>query len=143
MAKKRRAVPSRSKHAIEELPDAELEVLACLWQQGEATAAEIRSQLSAYRPMGHGSVLTLLKRLTAKELVRREKGPVGKAFVFRATHRPKPTYHRILKDLTQRIFGGNRMELIASLLEFKSPTKEELKQLKQLLDALRQSEDRS
>ena len=45
------------------LPDAELEVLACLKRQDEGTAAELRAELDRQRPMTHGSMMTLLGRL--------------------------------------------------------------------------------
>ncbi len=118
-------------------PDAELDVLACLWRLKSATAAEIRDQLSDHRPMAHGSVLTLLKRLAQRGLVTREKGPRGKAFLFRPARRPETTHRRILKDLADRVFGGNRVAMIASLLETGSPTREELDELKELLDRLK------
>ena len=70
------------------LPDAELEVLACLWQKGEATARDVREAMASYRPLTHSAVSTLLARLQEKGLVGRRKGPVGKAFLFRATDRP-------------------------------------------------------
>ena len=73
------------------LPDAELEVLACLWQKGEATARDVREAMAAYRPLTHSAVSTLLARLQEKDLVARRKGPVGKAFLFRAIGRPKST----------------------------------------------------
>ena len=56
------------------LPDAELDLLAALCRAGEATARELRDTLAPYRPMAHGSVLTLLGRLEAKQLVDKRKG---------------------------------------------------------------------
>ncbi len=123
--------------AEERLPDAELEVLACLWQMGQATAREVREGMADYRPMAHASAVTLLGRLEAKGLVRREKGLVGKAFVYRPTRRPAATYRRILKDLVERIFGGSGVQLVTSLFETRPPTRDELEQLQQLLDRLR------
>ena len=119
------------------LPDAELDVLACLWQKGEATAAEIREHLHEYRPMTHGSVLTLLKRLAEKSLVTRKKADKGKAFVYRAVGDADSTPGRLLADLAHRMFGGDRVAMIASLLETGSPTASELKELRKLLDHLR------
>ena len=46
-----------------QLPDAELEVLACLWKHGQLTARSIREEMVGYRPMTHAAVSTLLKRL--------------------------------------------------------------------------------
>ena len=119
------------------LPDAELEVLAALWRHGSATARQIREALHRHRPMAHGSVLTLLGRLQTKGLVARRKGPVGKAFVYQPTRSAAPTYRRIVKDLVQRIFGGNSIALVTSLFESKPPTPHELDALQSLLDQLR------
>lgn len=123
--------------AAEDLPRAELDVLGCLWRQGEATARQIRDQLADYRPMAHGSVLTLLGRLSAKGLVSREKAARGKAFVYRATRHPDAIHRRILKNLTERVFGGDRMAMIASLLDTHSPSEEELAAMERLLRELR------
>ncbi len=120
-----------------ELPDAELEVLACLQRQEKATAREIRESMEAYRPMGHASVLTLLTRLEAKGLVSREKGPVGKAFVYLPTERSRKTGRNVLKRLLQRVFHGDGVALVASLFQSKPPTPDELQRLEQLLTELR------
>ena len=122
---------------VERLPDAELEVMACVWQSGESTARGIREAMANYRPMTHGSMVTLLKRLEAKGWVAKEKGPVGKAFVYHATRRPGPTHRRILHDLVRRIFAGNGVALISTLLDSEPPTTEELDRLEELFEELR------
>ena len=122
--------------ADERPPDAELEVLACLWQRGEATARQVRETLSGYRPMAHGAIVTLLKRLESKNLVVRRKGPVGKAFLYRPTRSADPTYRRVVGDMLERIFGGNGVRMVTALLDAKPPTQEELSDLHQLIDEL-------
>jgi BlaI family penicillinase repressor len=117
-----------------EIPEAELEVLACLWNAEPLTAGEIREQLQAYRPMAHGSVLTLLNRLSEKNLVKREKSGKGKSFAYRPVQKPAPIYRRILGKLRQRIFGGSSVAMVASLLESQTTTPEELNELKALLE---------
>ena len=125
--------------AEEQIPDAELEVLACIYRKGEITAREIREELEPFRPMAHGSVATLLKRLEQKSLVSKRKGPVGKAFVYRATRKPSSTYRRVVQDLLDRIFGGNGVALVTSLFETNPPTPEEIDQLQDLLNDLKQN----
>lgn len=119
------------------LPPAERDVLACVQRRGEATARQIREAIRAYRPMTHGSVVTLLKRLEAKGLVSKEKGPVGKAFVYRVTRGSKTLLGHLLKDLVQRVFHGDPIPLVASLFETRPPTAKEVEKLRQMLDALR------
>ena len=122
------------------LPDTELEALACLWQAGSATAREVREAMGGYRPMTHGAMVTILKRLEGKGLVSRRKGSVGKAFLFEPTSKPEPTYRKIMRDLRERIFGGCGVTMVASLLETKPPTAGELEELQRLLDALKRKQ---
>lgn len=124
------------------LPDAELEVLACLWRKGSATARDVREALDHYRPMSHGSVVTLLNRLQAKGLVDREKANVGKAFLYKPTRKPEPTYRSLVKDMLQRVFGGNGVALVASLFETHPPDAAEIEQLQKLLDDRRRQEQK-
>jgi len=119
------------------LPDAELEVLACLWQKEEASARDVREAMEDYRPMTHGAMATLLKRLEAKGLVAKRKGNVGKAFLYRATRAPEPILRRIMRDLRQRVFGGSDVAMVASLFEGPAPNDEELEALEEFLDELR------
>jgi BlaI family transcriptional regulator, penicillinase repressor len=119
------------------VPTAELEVLACLRQMEQATAREIRERMHAYRPMTHGSIVNLLKRLEAKKLVARKKGPVGKSFVYRTTAATASIYGSVLNRLLHRIFGGDSLAMVASLFETRPPDARQLEQLEELLDELR------
>jgi predicted transcriptional regulator len=133
----KRPVKSRQLDQGADLPDAELEVLSCLWQFPDSTVREIREKMQEYRPMSHGAMVTILKRLEAKGLVTWKKGPVGKAFIYEATRQPEPTYRKIMRDLRERVFGGSGLTMVASLFETKAPTPEELEQLQGLVDELR------
>ena len=117
--------------------------MACLWQKGSATAREIREAMADYRPMTHGSTVTLLRRLEAKGWVDRRKGPVGKAFVYRPLRRPEPTHRRLVRDLVKRVFGGSGVRLISTLLDSEPPTAEELEELQRLFERLRDKSQKS
>ncbi|MBI1853366.1 MAG: BlaI/MecI/CopY family transcriptional regulator [Planctomycetes bacterium] len=119
------------------LPTAELEVLACLTRHGHATARQMREAMESFRPMAHGSIVTLLGRLEAKGLVTKEKGPVGKAFVYSPTTRRGHTFRGVVRDVVQRVFGGDGVALVASLFETKPPTPAEIEKLQALLDELK------
>ena len=125
----------------ETLPDAELEVLACLWKHRELTARQVREQMQSYRPMTHSAVSTLLKRLQDKGMVDRKKGPTGKAFLFVPKSRPKPAYRKIVQDLLQCVFGGNALAVVSSLYEGQPPSAQELDELQELVDRLRHNRD--
>ncbi len=124
--------------ALKSLPDAEMEIMACLWKFGKATAREINEAMSDYRPMAHGSTVTLLNRLEAKGLVKKEKGNRGKAFIYQPTKKPSPAYRHVAGKMLQRIFGGDSLAMVSSLFKSKPPTKEELEDLQRLLDEMKQ-----
>lgn len=134
---------SEETHPVEpdSVPAAELEVLACLWQRGRATARSIREAMAPYRPMSHGAMLTLLKRLEEKGLVRRTAEKVGKAHIYRAAGEPERTFGQLLRETRRRIFGGSGVSMVASLFESAPPNEQELDELTQLLDDLRRQHD--
>jgi BlaI family penicillinase repressor len=118
-----------------QLPAAELDVLALLWRQGPSTVTEIRKGILPFRPMAHGSVITLLKRLEEKKLVT-ATGKRGRAFIYAATQKPEPTYRRLVGSLLDRVFGGNTVSLVSSLFAGRAPKSSEIAQLRRLLDDL-------
>jgi predicted transcriptional regulator len=132
----------RSGLSVEQLPDAELDVLACLWRLGGATVREVRDSLKSFRPMTHGAAGALLSRLEAKGLVVREKAPVGKAFVYRPAHEATDGYQQVVTSVLERVFGGSSVALVNSLLQTRRPTPDELEKLRELLETLSREEQK-
>ncbi len=120
-----------------EIPPAELEVLACVKRLGPTTARQVRETMLPFRPMAHGSVVTLLTRLEEKKLVTKVKGPVGKAFVYCVTETAGMVYRNALHRFLHRVFGGDSMNLVASVFETKPPDSRQLEELERLLDDLK------
>jgi BlaI family transcriptional regulator, penicillinase repressor len=126
---------SETPSPLEALPPAELDVLTFLWRHGPATASEIRGALTSFRPMAHGSAVTLLKRLEEKRLVA-ATGKQGKAFIYSATPKPESTYRRLVGNMLERVFGGNALSLVSSLFADRPPNPDEVAQLRGLLNQL-------
>ncbi len=113
-----------------------MEILAVLEARREADAREIREALAGWRPMTHASVLTLLGRLEAKNLVTRRKGSIGKAFIYTATRGSRPLHRQLLRRILRRIFANDPASLVASLFDAKVPTEDELRQIRAMVDLL-------
>lgn len=124
------------------LPDAELEVLACLWRAGEATAREIREAMEPYRPLAHASVMTLLGRLESKGYLKRRKAAVGKSFLYKPTRKPDKTMRGVMRDVLERVFAGDGVAMVTSLFEASPPSAEEIAELQRLLDELKDGRKR-
>ncbi|HEU4520573.1 MAG TPA: BlaI/MecI/CopY family transcriptional regulator [Thermoanaerobaculia bacterium] len=127
---------SRTTGSDDFLPEAELEVLAVLHEQGEAEAAAIRDALAPYRRLTHASVATLLRRLEDRGLVTRRKADSGRAFVYSATRKAAGTQRGIIERMLQRIFRDRPVSLVASLFEVRTPDENEIAELRSLLDSM-------
>ena len=63
--------------------------------------------------------------------------------MYSATVRPVKTQRKMVGNLLDRVFGGSGVDLVASLLESRPPSADELAQLQELLDDLRQRQQKS
>ncbi len=114
--------------------DSELVVLSTLLETGEATATEIHAKLSKHYEWAHSTVVTFLRRLEAKGLVTHMRTGDSRAFVFRASPKAFASRRRALTDLLNRLFQGNPLPLVSSLLEEVQLEKEQIKALRALID---------
>jgi predicted transcriptional regulator len=118
-------------------PPSELAVLQVLWERSRATAREVREILATRgRRLAHSTIVTLIKRLERRGLVGREKAKKGKAFVFRPARRPQGVRRRLVRQLVERVFGGDAIPLFSCLIEEASLSREEIKKLRRMVEAL-------
>ena len=120
----------------EDLPDAEMDVLAVLWHLGEATARQVREALTERRPMTHGAMCMLLRRLSERSFVTRRPGD-GRAYLYRATIQPTRTQRNVVGRVRDQLFAGDSVALVQSLFDHRSPTSDEVRALEDLLEDLK------
>ncbi|HVT59385.1 MAG TPA: BlaI/MecI/CopY family transcriptional regulator [Thermoanaerobaculia bacterium] len=117
------------------LPEAELELLALLEHLGECDVAALREALAPVRPLARASVITLLRRLEHRGLVRRREAPSGRSHLYSARGASGLAQH--LRSLASRLFGHDRIRLVATLFEGEPPTAEELEELSRWVTRMR------
>jgi predicted transcriptional regulator len=101
------------RHSILDLAPLELECLSVLWPMGEGTVGDIHRALSASRPRAYTTVLTIMDRLTQKDIVIRRK--VGKAFHYQARLSAEEARLRAVEKIVQGFFDGSPAALAAHL----------------------------
>jgi predicted transcriptional regulator len=112
--------------------DAELEILGVLWARGPSTVREVHEELNRTRLTGYTTVLKFMQIMADKGLVRRNSGQ--RAHVYQAVLPREATQTQLVRDLVERAFGGSAARLALRALESKRATREELAQIRRLLD---------
>jgi len=114
------------------LPDSELEVMQAIWAvEPPVTRAQIEEYLQPHYPIAQTTLLTLLTRLEQKQYIRVDKDARIR------TYTPLVSRQEYLAGQGNRFFrklcGGN-VSAFANALCDSGLTKEELAQLRQLLE---------
>lgn len=112
--------------------DAELEILAVLWNRGPSTVREVHETLSEQKPVGYTTVLKMLQIMGEKGLVRRNED--SRAHVYEPTQPREATQRQLAGDLLDRAFHGSAAELVLGALSARRTTAEELDEIRRMLD---------
>ena len=122
---------ARPKPAIS---DAELEVLKVLWASGPGTVRDVEAQLRRRRRLAYNTVLTLLTRLRDKGYVEADR--TGTAHVFRSVVSRDELLRHGLSTLADRVCDGTASPLVLALVKGQRLSREDLAELRRLLDDL-------
>ncbi|MGE5358824.1 MAG: BlaI/MecI/CopY family transcriptional regulator [Bacteroidales bacterium] len=120
--------------------DAELAILAVLWEQGPSTVRQIQEVMDRARPTGYTTVLKLLQIMTDKGLVQRDERE--RSHVYRPRLSQDQTQRQLLGDLLDRAFAGSTARLVMQALSSRKASAEELAAIRKLLDDWQEGGDR-
>jgi predicted transcriptional regulator len=114
--------------------EAELEILNDLWTFGPSTVREVHERLSPRRPTGHTTILKQMQVMAEKgSLSRNER---FRSHVYEPTAPRERIQARLADDLIKRAFQGSARNLILGALSAQPATKQELSEIKQLIEKL-------
>lgn len=123
---------------IRRLPDSELEVMQAIWtcspQTGETTQPVSRGQIEEIlqdRDMALTTLLTLLSRLADKDFVKTEK--IGRSNAYTPLISQADYLAAQSRSFLDKLCGGS-LSTFANALAGSGLTKEELEELRQLLE---------
>jgi len=103
----------RGRTARDVPPPLELECLRALWVLGEGNVQNVKDFLTPRRQLAYTTVMTMLDRLTRKQMLGRRK--VGRAFVYAPLVSRDEIRQRAVGDLVESLFEGSRDHLAAYL----------------------------
>lgn len=114
--------------------ESELAILNVLWQRGASTVREVFEVLSEEKEIGYTTVLKLMQIMTEKQLVKRDES--NRTHIYEAAYSQEKTQQQLVGDLLERAFAGSASRLVLQALSSKPTSKEELEEIRKLLDAL-------
>ncbi|MEN6558228.1 MAG: BlaI/MecI/CopY family transcriptional regulator [Thermoguttaceae bacterium] len=123
------------------LSKGEMEVARIIWQLGRATVRETHESMLPPRRMDFATVQTYLRRLEAKGYIRSEIA--NHARVYAPKVRPATVIRETVKDMIDRLFGGEALPLMQHLIEDRGIRAEEISQLKSLLNRIEEEGNES
>jgi len=119
-----------------QLTERELEVMHAFWRKGEAsedaTAAQIRDELAgAGRELAYTTVATLVRILCDKGFLAQTNQE--RPFTYRPIRSFDEVSGSLVGDLVERLFGGQREQMLLRLLEERKLTAKERAMLEEIL----------
>jgi BlaI family penicillinase repressor len=113
----------------------QLRIMHVLWSRGSANARDITEELNETLPVAHSTVQTLLRQLEAKGAVGHRAE--GRTFVFYPKLKQDRAQRTAVRNLVERVFGGDVGGLVAHLLHHEKMSPEELSRLRRVIDEQR------
>lgn len=114
------------------LTEVELEMMNILWKLGRGNVNQILEALSEDRKLAYTSVSTIVRILEQKGYVKPIKD--GRGHIYEPLIAKEIYEEMSIKHLVNHVFEGAPSSMIKRLIDTKSLSKEELRELKQLLN---------
>ena len=125
---------------IKRLPDAELEVRKAVWAAREpVTRAQLEQLLGSKKQWAPTTILAMLTRLEQKGFLEREKQ--GRAYRIRPLVSQEEYIQVESQSALRRMFGGSAKNLIAALHQCHALSRQEVQELADYLEELKQEEE--
>lgn len=112
------------------LTQRELDIMAVLWERGEATASEVREQIDP--SLAYTSISSMIRLLEMKGYVSHRRGE-GKTHVYFPVVDAESAGESALGRVLDKIYGGSPIKLLAQLVEQRKLSASELKRMRELL----------
>jgi len=115
--------------------ESELEILQVLWHKDLASVREVHEELAKSKDVGYTTTLKLMQIMHEKGLVKRDDS--FKTHIYQAAVTREKTQKHLLGKMINTLFGGSPTELVLQALGNHKASPEELEEIQQLLNNLK------
>lgn len=110
----------------------QLAIMKVLWENGEASVAQIQQLLQVAPPLAYSTVSTVLSRMEQKGLVTHRVQ--DRTYYYAAAFSQDEAGQTMVGDIIRRICDGSPSQLVNHLLETDQVDSRELKRIKKLIE---------
>jgi BlaI family transcriptional regulator, penicillinase repressor len=114
--------------------EVEMQILRILWDLGPSPVRDIHRRLEAAKGTNYSTTVKMLAVMLQKGLVKRDED--AQPHVYRPALTRAKTGKRILDDLIEKVYDGSAMSLVLQALSSGKATKEELNEVRRVLDQM-------
>ena len=114
--------------------EVEIQILRILWELGPSPVREIHKRLNAAKGTNYSTTVKMLSVMLQKGLVKRDED--AQPHVYRPAANRAKTGKKMLDDLIERVYDGSAMSLVLHALSSTRASKEELDEVRRLLDQM-------
>lgn len=116
--------------------ESELDILKILWHKETATVRDVHEELAQHKDAGYTTTLKLMQIMHDKGLVKRNDS--SKVHIYQANVSQEKTQKQLLPKFINTLFSGSASELVMQTLGNHKPTAEEIDEIQQLLNKLKE-----
>ena len=113
------------------LTDLENAVMRVVWDSEPCSVEAVFEVVSRDRDLKETTIRTLLRRLEQKGYLQHENE--GRAYVYRATERPRSLAARAVRQIIDRFCQGSVEELVSGMVDAKMLSKSEMSRLEKFV----------
>lgn len=128
-------MPKPGNEKLQPLSRAQREVMEIIWNEGEASVADVCKHLNKEREVARNTVRTLMERMETKGWLSHRES--GRSYVYSATVPREESLGQRVIDMVDKACGGNPELLMMALLDYRGLSEEEAKRIRSMLDEAR------
>jgi len=113
------------------LTDLENAVMRVVWDSEPCSVEAVYEVVSRNRDLKETTIRTLLRRLEQKGYLQHDSE--GRAYVYRATERPRSLAARAVRQIIDRFCQGSVEELVSGMVDAKMLSKSEMSRLEEFV----------
>lgn len=119
--------------------DSELEILHVLWTNGPSTVRQVHETLSLSRDLGYTTALKLMQIMHEKGLLTREE--TNRSHTYAAAVTEEDTQRGLVDRFVETAFRGSASKLVMQVLGQHKASRQELDEIKKLLNQINSADE--